>query len=88
MANEIEIMFNELFYGAGGWIGFLLIATIMLLVTWKIKWGGIIFIPASIMIGIMLMNNLAVDDNLMWAMMMYFMMPFFLFIEMATRNRS
>ena len=79
--NEI---FHELFFGVqGGWIGFLLVASIMLLVTAKVKYSGIMFMIVSVMMGVMMVGELAVNNNLMWCCLMYFSMPAFLFLVMA-----
>ena len=89
VATEIEEAFYELFFGVqGGWIGFLLVASIMLLVTAKVKYSGIMFMVVSVMMGMMMAEQLAVDNNLMWCMLMYFAMPGFLFLVMAKGGKS
>lgn len=81
--SEAQELFYELFVGAqGGWLGFLIVASIMLLVTVKIKYAGIMFSVTSVMIGIMMSQELASNNNLMWCMIMYFSMPFFLIMIM------
>ena len=82
-ATEIEEAFYELFFGVqGGWLGFLLVASIMLLVTARIKYAGIMFSVVSVMIGIRMADELAVNSNLMWCTVMYFLMPAFLMLIM------
>jgi len=91
VATEIEEAFYELFFGVqGGWIGFLLVASIMLLVTAKVKYSGILFMVVSVMMGIMMSGELASapDNNLLWCMLMYFAMPGFLFLVMAKGGKS
>lgn len=81
--NDIELAFYELFFGVqGGWIGFILVASIMLLVTAKVKPAGILFMVVSVMMGVMMAGELAVNNDLMWCMLMYFVMPAFLFLVM------
>lgn len=81
--SEVAEAFNELFFGAqGGWVGFLLLSSVMLLVTAKVKYAGIMFSVVSVMIGVMMIPQLATDSNLMWCMIMYFLMPGFLFLIM------
>ena len=81
--NDIELAFYELFFGVqGGWIGFILVASIMLLVTAKVKYAGIMFSVVSVMMGVMMSGELAVNNDLMWCMLMYFIMPAFLFLVM------
>lgn len=87
--NDIQLAFYELFFGLqGGWIGFLLVASIMLLVTVKVKYAGIMFSVASVMMGIMMAEELAVNSNLMWCTVMYFIMPFFLILVMFKGGKS
>lgn len=82
--NDIELAFYELFFGVqGGWIGFILVASIMLLVTAKVKYSGILFMVVSVMMGVMMAGEpLATDNNLLWCMLMYFSMPIFLLLVM------
>lgn len=87
--NDIQLAFYELFFGIqGGWIGFLLVASIMLLVTAKVRYAGIMFSVASVMMGIMMAEELAVNNNLLWCTVMYFAMPFFLFLIMFKGGKS
>jgi len=89
IGTEIEEAFYELFFGVqGGWIGFLIVASIMLLVTAKVKYSGILFMVVSIMMGIMMAEELVVNNNLMWCMLMYFAMPAFLLLVMAKGGKS
>lgn len=83
--TEIQDAFYELFFGVqGGWIGFLIVASIMLLVTAKVRYAGILFMVVSVMMGIMMLGELAVNNDLMWCCLMYFAMPAFLFLVMAS----
>ena len=87
--TDVQEAFYELFFGIqGGWLGFLLVASIMLLVTAKVKYAGILFMVVSVMMGIMMAGELAVDSNLMWCMLMYFAMPAFLFLVMMKGGKS
>lgn len=87
--NDIQLAFYELFFGLqGGWIGFLLVASIMLLVTAKVRYAGIMFSVASVFMGIMMSEELAVNSNLMWCTVMYFAMPFFLILVMFKGGKS
>ena len=89
VGTEIEEAFFELFFGVqGGWIGFLIVASIMLLVTAKVKYAGIMFMVVSVFMGIMMAEELAVNNNLMWCMLMYFSMPIFLLLVMVKGGKS
>ena len=86
--TEIQQLFYELFFGShGGWIGFILIASVMVLVTSKEKYAGLLFMPVSVMIGIMMTNELAVNNDLWWCCLMYFFMPGFLFLLMYLKSK-
>ena len=87
--NDIQLAFYELFFGIqGGWIGFLLVASIMLLVTAKVKHAGILFMVVSVMMGVMMNEELAVNNDLIWCMLMYFSMPIFLLLVMVKGGKS
>ena len=87
--TDISQAFYELFLGSqGGWLGFILVASIMLLVTAKVKYAGILFMVVSVMLGVMMSQELAVNSNLLWCMIMYFSMPFFLIMIMYKGRSS
>ena len=77
VASEIDDMFTALFFNEqGAWIGFLIVASIMLLVTLKVKWSAPLFMVVSVFLGVMMINEgaLSTDSNLWWIMVMYFML--------------
>lgn len=79
--------FNELLFGSGAWLGFLLIITIVLLLSLKVKYSSIILIPTTIMIGILYLENVAVNSNFMWAtIIMFLLTPFMLLIESQRKS--
>ena len=91
VSTEIEDLFTELFFGAqGGWVGFVLMASIMMVVTVKVKWSGILFSVASVFMGIMMAENalMTLDNNLWWVTIMYFVMPFFLLLLMLKDRKG
>ena len=91
VSTEIEDLFTELFFGAqGAWIGFILLASIMMVVTLKVKWSGILFSVASVFIAIMMVDaaTLATDSNLWWIVIMYFILPFFLILLMLKDRKG
>jgi len=86
MAGEFQELFNELLYGSGAWIGFLIILSIILLVSVSVKHSGIIFIPICIFIGIFYLDNVAVNSNFMWSAIIMFLLPFFLFFRLMKED--
>ena len=89
--TEIEELFTALFFNEqGAWIGFLIVASIMLLVTAKIKLSALPFSVVSVFIGVMMVaeGTLTTDSNLWWITVMYFAMPFFLILLMITDKKS
>lgn len=77
--SEIETLFNELFFGAvGGWLGFILVASIMLLIAVKVKYSGFLFVIVSIFLGFLVFQNVGANQNLLWCGIMYFLLPIFL----------
>lgn len=79
VGSEIDDLFNALFFGAaGGWIGFIILCAVMLVVTAKVKIACVPFSVVSIFMGIMMSNGLAPDSSLWWCCILYFTMPFFL----------
>jgi len=80
MANEAQEFFQELLYGEGAFLGLILILTILILVNYKYKNSGILFIPIAIMMGIQYLNNISTSSNFMWcAIIMFLAVPFLLY---------
>ena len=50
--SEIELAFDELFYGSGMWLGLLLLIAIVIAISLKTKYAGIITLPATVFIAI------------------------------------
>ena len=53
----IDDVFNSLLYGAGAWIGFLILLTLVVGLTFAWKYMGILTLFASILIGINYLDN-------------------------------
>jgi Na+(H+)/acetate symporter ActP len=68
----IALAFNELFYGAGSWLGLLLLIAMVTGISAKVKYGGVLMFPVCLFLG---MNYLTY--NLMWnALIMFFLAVF------------
>lgn len=79
MPNEAQEFFQELLYGEGAFLGLILILTIVILVTYKYKNAGIIFIPITLMMGLQYLANISTSSDFMWcAIIMFLAVPFLL----------
>lgn len=73
--------FNELIFGSGSWVGFVLIISVMVLVCLKAKVLGLVFCLVSTLISIYCFGNIAVNDSMLWVAVLYSVMaPIFLWI--------
>lgn len=63
--------FNELIFGAGSWVGFIGLATLMILISLKAKIMGLVFCLVSTLISVYCFSNIAVNSDLMWVAIMY-----------------
>lgn len=84
--SEAEQLFTELLFGSGAWIGFLLVISIVFLMTWKIKESGIIFIPFTIFMGISYLQNVSASSNFMWGSILMFITSVFLVYRLAKKK--
>jgi len=79
----IEEIFNELFFGSGGWLGLLLLLTIIVLLGMKSKVLAVLFIPLSIFLGVTYLQNLDPSNDLMWGGILMFLATIFLTVRLA-----
>ncbi len=78
MSSEVALAFSELFYGAGAWLGVLLMETILWALALKTEWGGVIGIIVTVFMGIDAITSIAENSNLMWIGIIYFFTSAFL----------
>lgn len=71
--NTWDDLFSVFLYGGGGWLGLIVIMSIIVLVVYKVKLSGMLFMVVSIFIGITYLENVAVNSNLMWCAIMMFL---------------
>lgn len=74
----IDDAFNALFYGAGSWLGLLLMIALIVGLVSKWKLAGGLFIPVSIFMGINYFNH-----DLGWHGLIMFLVAIFVLIYMA-----
>lgn len=65
--SGIEDVFKELLFGSGAWLGLIIILVLIIGASERSKYAGACFIPVSLFIGIMYFDNVAVNENFMWA---------------------
>lgn len=65
----MSAIFTELFYGAGAWLGLLLYLAIIIGLTLKTKYAGVLMLPVSIFLGISYLSYPALTWN---AVIMFF----------------
>jgi hypothetical protein len=77
MAGEFIEFFNELLFGSGAWMGAILISAIILLVTYRVKYSGVVFMPICIFLGMQYLNTVPANSNLMWIAILMFIMAIY-----------
>jgi hypothetical protein len=78
MSSQIAIAFNELFYGSGMWLGILLIIAIIIGISLKTKWAGLITLPATVFLGINYLTN-----DFMWGGLLMFCTSVFVILNIV-----
>jgi hypothetical protein len=71
MSSDIVTIFETLIFGEGAFLGFIMAASIMALVTVRIKIMAILFCVISGMLSIYCFNNIASNTNLIWVAILY-----------------
>ena len=86
--TTIDQIFESLLTGDGAFIGFIIIASIMVLVTIRARIMAIPFIVCSAMISVYCLNNIAVDSMYMWVMILYALNIFILIVTAALKGQG
>jgi len=72
----VEQAFTELFYGAGSWLGLILLMSLCIIPTYKWREVGILFMPITVFLGVEYLGQ-----NLEWqALIMFFTAIFIIFL--------
>ena len=79
--SEISEVFTELFYGSGSWLGILILLSIIIALSLKIKWGAVLMLPIVIFLGIEY-----ITEDLLWNGLIMFFSGIFILITMI-RNK-
>lgn len=67
MSGEFKEFFEELFFGSGSWLGLIIIIAIIVLVTAKEKFSGVIFLPITVLLSIHYFQNVSASNDFMWS---------------------
>lgn len=75
-------LFTALLTGEGAFVGFVLIASIMIVVTAYEKMAGLLFCIVSVVLCVYCGANIAVNSDFMWTAILYGFLPLILIIIM------
>lgn len=85
--TQISDVFTELFYGGGSWLMLIILVSMILVISVKIKYSLIIFIPISIFLGFNYLNKATPINHLDWCAVIMWILPIFLvLIELEKRR--
>jgi len=73
LSNVWDDLFHVFLFGTGGWLGLLVILAIIVLVTYKVRYSGFLFVIVSVFIGITYLSNVSVNSNLLWGAIIMFL---------------
>lgn len=65
------LIFQELITGEGAYIGFIILASVMVLVTLKVKVMGILFMAVTSFLSIYCFGLISADSDLIWIAILY-----------------
>ena len=79
-------VFNELFFGAGQWLGLTLIISIVLVMCWRKKEASFIFIPITILWGLEYMDEISASEPFFYAVIVFMFLPVFIALDYLRGN--
>lgn len=81
-------LFQELFFGIyGGWLGAIILMALILVVSYKVKYAGLVFIPSSLLIGMWYLDYVNVNSNLVFNAILFFILPILLIFMLYDQKR-
>lgn len=82
-------LFKELFFGTyGGWLGAIILMSLILVVSYRIKYTGLCFIPVSLLIGMWYLDYVDVNSNLVFNAILFFMLPILLIFMLYDQKKK
>lgn len=67
VAGEFEELFEELFFGAGSWFGLIIILAFALIVSFRVKYSGVVWTIVLLFITLEYLANVPESSNFMWS---------------------
>jgi len=77
MTGEFAEFFTELLFGSGAWIGAIIIVSVIVLTTFRMRLSGAIFMPICIFLGIEYFNKVPGNSDLIWIGVLMFIMAIY-----------
>lgn len=82
--STIAEVFEELFYGSGMWLGILLILAMVIGISLKTRYSGVLMLPVCIFMGINYISN--GTGNQLWGAIIMFFAGTFLALNMMRNS--
>ena len=76
-AGEFTEFFNELLFGTGAWLGAIIIAAVVLLVTFRVRYSGAVFMPICVFLGMQYLGTVNPQSNLTWIGVLMFVLAIY-----------
>jgi len=86
--SAISDVFNELLFGAGSWIGLTILLLLCIGGSLSLKYSGSIFGLILLFLGIQYLNNVPVDSNFIWSVILCWISAIFVFLNLAREIKS
>lgn len=74
----LEPIFEELFFGSGFWIGFMIITAFALGISYRFKYSGVIFEVVLFFLALEYIENLSGSSTYMWGAILCFVEMIFI----------
>ena len=82
-----EAVFEELFYGAGRYLGLVLIISIVLIMCWRKKEASFVFIPINVLWGLQYLDEVTTTDPFFYAVIVFMFLPVFIALDYLRGNK-
>lgn len=76
--SSISQAFTELFYGSGAWLGILLLLALIIVLSSRVKYAGVLMLPVAVFLGIDYLTN-----DLLWNALIMFFTSIFIIINLV-----
>ena len=85
--TEAAEVFNELFFGAGKWLGLLLIISFILVLCWRKKEAAFVFVPINILWGLEYLETVSPEEPFFYGAIVFMALPIFIMVDYLRGNR-